>query len=125
MIFYGLKLLIWNVIPTEGICKTSFKPLSSSFQLKTNNKISTLTQGNGHISDKLDGDNGVGLPIDVGQRNWEGVVAELGLLMIRYKSPITGLLYLISNFRFYNHTFTICWTSRMAGIHSEDLVKLS
>ena len=40
-------------------------------------------------------------------------------------SPISDLLYWISNFMFYNHTFTICWTSRMAGIHSEDLVRLS
>ena len=42
------------------------------------------TQSHANVPDQLNTDDGVGLPVDVGQRNWEGVVAELGLLRIRF-----------------------------------------
>ena len=41
-----------------------------------------LTQSDGDVSDEFNRDNGVRLPVDVGECNWEGVVAELCLLRI-------------------------------------------
>ena len=148
------------------------KITSSIFPWKLNDKYQVMfpTQSNGDISDEFNRYNCVRLPVDVSERNWERVVAELCLLIIiiltttqsfwgtyffwgliskKFQEPaLLNFVFLIAvetatrlsqyltplycnpnenqqNRKLFGikvHTLTICWTSRMAGIHSDDLI---
>ena len=41
-----------------------------------------LTQSNWHISDQFDRHDRIGLPVDIGERDWERIVAERSFLII-------------------------------------------
>ena len=105
-----------------------------------------LTQSNWHISDQFDRHNRIGLPVDIGERDWERIVAERSFLIII--TPLSedlepadcqdcqDILTICASTSFWSkwyltqqpivniYTLTICWTSRMAGIHSDDLIRV-
>ena len=105
-----------------------------------------LTQSNWHISDQFDRHNRIGLPVDIGERDWERIVAERSFLIIITSlsedlepadcQDCQDILTICASTSFWSkwyltqqpivniYTLTICWTSRMAGIHSDDLIRV-